>query len=108
MNEWLVIVYHTVLGSWLIIVLYVSAEDHPMIVEDTIYDKSLKEEPIYVNVNTKKLTNPVKVEDLKEFIAKAKENESAIMKAEHGVMFCYIKHIFCHEMVTILINLMKS
>ncbi|KAL4236563.1 hypothetical protein ACF0H5_004948 [Mactra antiquata] len=58
--------------------------DGPVIEEDSIYDKSIKEEPIYVNVNTKTLTNPIKVEDLQAFIIKAKENEHATMKAEHG------------------------
>lgn len=53
---------------------------------DNIYDKSTHE-PIYVNVNTKKLTNPIKVEDLRAFVTKSKDNDYAIARAEHGVSY---------------------
>ena len=43
-------------------------------------------EPIYMNVNTsRKLTNPIKVEDLPAFIKKARETGFEVIKAEHGV-----------------------
>ena len=42
-------------------------------------------EPIYVNVNSKKLTNPIQVEDLQAFITKARQNDYEIMKADHRV-----------------------
>ncbi|XP_053394687.1 protein draper-like [Mercenaria mercenaria] len=50
---------------------------------DNIYDKTTHE-PIYVNVNTKNLRNPINVDDLHSFINKAKDNDYAIMRAEHG------------------------
>ena len=56
---------------------------------DNIYDKT-SHEPIYVNVNTKNLQNPIKVDDLQSFINKAKDNDYAIMRAEHGVSYTIV------------------
>ena len=49
-------------------------------------------EPIYVNVNAKKLSNPIQVEDLQKFIEKGKKNDFSIIKKEHGVSvsFSYV------------------
>ena len=38
-----------------------------------------------MNVNAKKLTNPIQVEELHKFIQKGKANDHNIIKKEHGV-----------------------
>ena len=49
-------------------------------------------EPIYVNVNAKKLTNPIQIEDLQKFIEKGKRNDYHIIKKEHGVgILCVVE-----------------
>ena len=55
-------------------------EEHNM----DLYDQTTHE-PIYMNVNTKKLTNPIKVEELKEFIKNAKETDPNTIELEHAV-----------------------
>lgn len=51
---------------------------------ENLYDQTTHE-PIYVNVNNRKLTNPIKVEELRDFIKKAKEAEHNTIELEHAV-----------------------
>ena len=44
-----------------------------------------------MNVNAKKLTNPIQVEDLQKFIEKGKKNDFSIIKKEHGVSIYVMK-----------------
>ena len=48
-------------------------------------NKTHTQEPIYVNINAKKLTNPIEIKDLHNFIQKGKANDHHIIKREHGV-----------------------
>lgn len=54
-----------------------------------------------MNVNNKKLTNPIKVEDLKDFITKAKEAEHNLIELEHAVSQIY--HFLVHGSVFFLV-----
>lgn len=51
---------------------------------NTHFQETHIQEPIYVNVNAKKLTNPIQIEELHKFIQKGKTNDHNIIRKEHG------------------------
>lgn len=54
---------------------------------DNGYD--ISKEPIYANVNTKKQTCPIQVQDLYEYIRKNKMNDCTEFKKEFGVILIF-------------------
>ncbi|XP_052775337.1 receptor-type tyrosine-protein phosphatase T-like isoform X2 [Mya arenaria] len=58
--------------------------DEPSEEEDCVDTYGDGKEPIYVNVNNRKLTNPIPVDKLADFIKKARETGHEVVKGEHG------------------------
>lgn len=74
---------------------------------ENLYDQTTHE-PIYVNVNNRKLTNPIKVEELRDFIQKAKEAEHNTIELEHAVCVLWKSNIELTFHVLVGIELLLS
>ena len=52
---------------------------------DITSNNEIEPEPIYVNISTKKQSNPIKINDLADYIRQNKKNECEGFKKEFGV-----------------------